>query len=97
MFIRLGYIVRQRYGQILLVILLLIISFFSIRWGQHLISNDNYSPELNPWMSVQRYLESPAWRSYRVLGFASDSEQADMFRSVFFGILDSFLPNALLA
>ena len=97
MFKRLGYIVRQRYGQILLVILLLIISFFSIRWGQHLISNDNYSPELNPWMSVQRYLESPAWRSYRVLGFASDSEQADMFRSVFFGILDSFLPNALLA
>ncbi|HHX99113.1 TPA: hypothetical protein GX533_00275 [Candidatus Dojkabacteria bacterium] len=94
---KLWYIFRQRYGQILLVILLILISFLSIRWGQHLISNDNYSPELNPWMSVQRYLESPAWRSYRVLGFASDSEQADIFRSIFFGISDLFLPNELLA
>lgn len=94
---KLWHIFRKRYGQIVLVLLLILISFLSIRWGKHLISNDNYSPELNPWMSVQRYLQSPAWRGYRVLGFASDSEQADIFRSILFGISDIFLSNSILA
>lgn len=81
---RLWYIFRQRYGQILLLLLLLTISIVSFKSGKFLLSNDNYSPELNPWMSVQRYVESPAWRGYRVLGVPSDSEQADIFRSIIF-------------
>lgn len=94
---KLWYIFRQRYGQILLVVLLLIVCFVSLRSGKYLLSNDNYSPELNPWMSVERYLESPAWRGYRVLGFASDSEQADLFRSIVFGLGDLFLSRWMLA
>lgn len=94
---KLWYLFKQRYGQILLILLLLIISILSIRWGKYLLSNDNYSPELNPLLSVTRYLQNPAWRSYRVLGFASDSEQADIFRSLLFGIGDLFLPKWSLA
>ena len=91
------YFAKQKYGPILLSILLIVICFLSIRWGQYLLSNDNYSPELNPAMSVSRYLESPAWRGYRVLGIPSDSEQADIFRSVLFQILQLFIPKWFLA
>ncbi len=95
-FKKLWYIFRQKYGQILLVLLLLIICIISIRWGYYLLSNDNYSPELNPWLSIQRYLESPAWRGYRVLGVPSDTEQADIFRSIFFFLLKPILPDWIL-
>ncbi len=94
---KIWYFVRQKYGPILLSLLLIVICFLSIRWGQYLLSNDNYSPELNPSMSVSRYLESPAWRGYRVLGTPSDSEQADIFRSVLFQILQLFIPKWFLA
>ena len=75
---------KRNWGYILLSILLLIICIISFVPGKYLLSNDNYSPELNPLLTFQRSLLSPAWRSYRVLGFASDSEQADIFRSIFF-------------
>jgi len=91
------YFVRQKYGPILLSLLLIVICFLSIRWGQYLLSNDNYSPELNPSMSVSRYLESPAWRGYRVLGIPSDSEQADVFRGFLFQIFQLFIPKWFLA
>ncbi len=87
----------ERYPQILLFLILFLISILSIREGMNILSNDNYSPELNPFLSVSRYLQSPAWRGYRVLGFASESEQADIFRSVFFSVLDLFLPRWSLA
>jgi hypothetical protein len=90
-------ILRKKYGQILLAVILLIITAVSLKFGYHLLSNDNYSPELNPSISISRYLESPAWRSYRTLGFASDSEQTDVFRSVIFGFFNTFLPNWSLA
>ena len=83
-FKKLWYIFRQRYGQILLVLLLLVVCVISFKSGKFLLSNDNYSPELNPNLSISRYIESPAWRGYRVLGVPSDSEQADLFRSIFF-------------
>ncbi len=90
-------IFKQKYGQILLGLLLLIVFIVSIKSGKYLLSNDNYSPELNPLMSTERYLQSPAWRGYRVLGFASDSEQADIFRSTMFAIGELFLPKWTLA
>ncbi len=88
--------VKKRYGQILLAVILLTIIGLSIKWGYYLLSNDNYSPELNPRLSISRYLESPAWRSYRTVGFASDSEQADIFRSIFFFLLKPILPGWIL-
>jgi len=87
---------KKKYGQILLILLLIVMSCLSIRWGKYILSNDNYSPELNPTLSVERYLLSPAWRSYRVLGTPSDSEQADIFRSAVFAVFEPLLPNWLL-
>ena len=83
----------NRFGEILLVLILILVSMLSFKEGFFLLSNDNYSPDLNPTLSVSRYIESPAWRGYRVLGFASESEQSDVFRSGFFVVLESFLPN----
>ncbi len=88
---------ERRFPEILLILLLLLICILSIQPGKYLLSNDNYSPELNPTLSVSRYLESPAWRGYRVLGFASESEQADVFRSLFYVVFNLFLPSWLIS
>ena len=82
---------------IVLGIVLLTISILSFVPEKYLLSNDNYSPELNPKLTIFRSLISPAWRSYRVLGFASDSEQADIFRAGLLGFMDLLLPNSSVA
>ncbi len=87
---------EKRFPEILLILLLLLICIISLQPGKYLLSNDNYSPELNPTLSVSRYLQSPAWRGYRVLGFASESEQADIFRSGIYAVFDSFIPSWLI-
>ena len=83
---------KSNWGKILLLILLIAISILSFKTGYSYLSNDNYSPDLNPLLTIQRSMQSPAWRSYRVLGFASESEQADIFRSTLYYVLDIFLP-----
>ena len=89
-------ILKKNLPLILLVLILIVVTVVSIKPGKYILSNDNYSPELNPALSVSRYLESPAWRGYRVLGFASDSEQADIFRSGIFAIFNTFMPTWLV-
>jgi hypothetical protein len=84
---------RRNWGKIILAILLITISILSFKFGYSYLSNDNYSPDLNPLLTTQRSIQSPAWRSYRVLGFASESEQADIFRSSLYYVLDIFLPT----
>lgn len=79
---------KRNWALIILLIILLIVSVLSFTPGKYLLSNDNYSPELNPLLTIWRSLISPAWRGYRVLGFASDSEQADIFRTGILGLLD---------
>ena len=86
-------VLKRNLPLIILVLILIIVTVVSIKPRKYILSNDNYSPELNPALSVSRYLQSPAWRGYRVLGFASDSEQADIFRSIGFSVLDLFLPS----
>lgn len=78
---------KKYWSVILLIIILIVISVLSFVPGKYLLSNDNYSPELNPGLTLLRSIISPAWRSYRVLGFASDSEQADIFRTGLMGLL----------
>jgi hypothetical protein len=83
----------NNWGKLLLALLLVVISVLSFKTGYSYISSDNYSPDLNPLLTIERSIISPAWRSYRVLGFASESEQADVFRSMFYYILDFVLPT----
>jgi hypothetical protein len=78
---------KKYWSLIILVIILIVICALSFVPGKYLLANDNYSPELNPELTTLRSLLSPAWRGYRVLGFASDSEQADIFRTGFMWLL----------
>lgn len=96
-FKRISEFLEKKYPEILLVLILILISLLSIQKGSFILSNDNYSPELNPTLSVSRYLESPAWRGYRVLGFASESEQADVFRASIYSFLNLFTPSWLIS
>jgi len=91
-FSRLNSYAKSRWGQILLAGVLLTIISLNLKPGFLILGNDNFSPELDPKLTLSRSLESPAWRSYRVLGIPSDSEQADFFRTAIFLILSKFLP-----
>ena len=67
------------------------------QWGKVIIGNDNFSPELNPSLSLERIITSPAWREYRVTGVASDSEAADLPRVLIFTVLDLVLPAWMIS
>jgi hypothetical protein len=86
-------LLRRNWGKIVLTVVLLLIAILSFKTGYSYLSNDNYSPDLNPILTIQRSLQSPAWRSYRVLGFASESEQADIFRALLYYVLNIFFPT----
>jgi hypothetical protein len=88
---------KKYWSVIFLIIILIVISVLSFVPGKYLLSNDNYSPELNPGLTILRSIISPAWRSYRVLGFASDSEQADIFRTGLMGLFNIALPSSSVA
>ncbi|MBU1120187.1 hypothetical protein KKA50_03270, partial [Patescibacteria group bacterium] len=88
---------KKYWSVILLIIILIVISVLSFVPGKYLLSNDNYSPELNPGLTILRSIISPAWRSYRVLGFASDSEQADIFRTGLMGLFNIAMPSSSVA
>ncbi len=80
-----------------MIFLLLIIIAVSIKPGKIILGNDNFSPELNPALTLSRSLNSPAFRTYRVLGLPSDSEQADIFRTTLFFFLKPILPTWILS
>lgn len=88
--------VRYNYGYILLLVILITVCILSFKDGFYILSNDNYSPELNTSLTLERSLVSPAWRTYRVLGFQSESEQADIFRTGIFSFMDIFLEKSSL-
>jgi len=83
---------KTHWGKITLTILLFVIVGLAIRPGKFILGNDNYSPELNPTLTLERSLQNPAWRSYRILGVPSDSEQADITRSFLFSSLEPVVP-----
>ncbi len=84
---------KNNWGRIILFIILSVVCILSFSKGKYLLGNDNYSPELNPGLTIERAIESPAWRSYRVLGFGSESEQADVFRAGFYWVAEKILPQ----
>lgn len=84
---------QKNWGKTILFIILLVIIIINFKSGYFILGNDNYTPELNPQLTFNRSIQDPAWRSYRVLGIPSDSEQADIFRSGLFTALSTFLPR----
>jgi hypothetical protein len=88
---------RTHWGDTLLVTLLLFVIFLNVKPGKFILGNDTYAPDLNPGLSITRYLTSPAWRGYRALGVPSDSEQADIVRTVVYYAFSYVLPKWALS
>lgn len=84
---------KDNWGKIALISILLIIICLNIKPGHFILGNDNYSPELDPSLTLRRSIFSPGWRGYRVLGMSSDSEQADIFRTLLFWLADFVFPK----
>ncbi|MBN2100306.1 hypothetical protein JW710_00210 [Candidatus Dojkabacteria bacterium] len=84
---------KNNWQKIFLLLILLAAIGLNINWGKFCISNDNYSPELEPSVTIGRSLISPAWRGYRALGVPSDSEQSDLFRSGMYYAWHILLPK----
>lgn len=84
--------IQNHWGKIALIFILISIIAFNFRPGYFILGNDNYSPELNIGLSLKRSFTNPTWREYRVLGMPSDSEQADIFRSLVFYFLNFLFP-----
>ncbi len=91
-------ILLQTYWHIIYLILILaFIIIVNFKPNAFILGNDNYSPELNPLLTVERSFSSPAWRSYRGLGVPSDSEQADVFRAIGMYFAQFILPRWLVS
>jgi len=88
---------NAHWGKLILALLLFIIIGVTVRPGQFILGNDNYSPEVRPGVTLTRSVINPTWRSYRALGVPSDSEQADIVRSAAFTLLARFIPLWILS
>lgn len=84
--------VVSHWGEIILCCIISIVIIVNFKPGYFILGNDNFSPEINPVLSLERSIMSPGWRAYRAMGIASDSEQADIFRTSIFLILNKFFP-----
>lgn len=62
-----------------------------------IMGNDNFTPELDPKLTVARSFLNPAWRDNRVLGIPSDSEQADGWRSIIFWLGSLVFPTWIVS
>ena len=87
----------HNWSKLILGAVLLWVVLVNFRPGYFILGNDNYSPEVNPTLSLKRYIESPGWRSYRVVGVASDADQADLPRALTFSLLGLVVPWWLLS
>jgi hypothetical protein len=77
--------------------ILTIIIALNLHPGKLVMGNDNFSPELDPSLTISRSFLSPAWRDNRVLGIPSDSEQADVWRSIIFWLGNLVFPTWVLS
>lgn len=90
-------VLRNHWALLICLLLWLVIAVATIQPGKVVIGNDNFSPELDPLLTVSRILHNPAWRTYRALGIPSDSEQADLYRSLVYTVLSPIIPAWLLS
>lgn len=83
---------KQSWPTIILGSLLVYIAITNFHPGKIILGNDNFSPELNPGLTVERSFLNPSWRDNRVLGIPSDSEQADVWRASIFWVSNLVFP-----
>ncbi len=89
--------IHSHFGDIFLFIFITFVVVLNWKSGYFILGNDTYAPEVNPQVSLSRYAQNPAWRSYRGLGVPSDSEQADIVRVSIFAALGTLIPNWALS
>lgn len=82
-------------GLVLLLSILTVISVQTIKPGYYLIGWDNYSSYFNLPTNLFRTFFA-TWRDYRGLGVPSDSEIVDLFRQLFFFVLQPIVSAQLL-
>lgn len=88
---------KKHWPIISISLILVIILGFNFHPGKLVLSNDNFAPELDPRLTIIRSFLNPAWRDNRVLGIPSDSEQADVWRTLIFALGSQFLPTWIIS
>lgn len=84
---------KLHWGEIVLCLIISLVIILNFKPGYLILGNDNFSPEINPSLTLERSIFSPGWRAYRAVGIASDSEQSDIFRTAIFWLLDKAFPS----
>lgn len=88
-------LIIKRPGLCLLALLIFLITVTSIRPGFYILGWDNYSSYFNLPTNLFRTFFA-ALRDYRGLGVPSDAESTDIFRQLFYLLLNPFVPQTLL-
>ena len=88
---------KKHWPIVTISVILAIILGLNFHPGKLVLGNDNFSPELDPKLTVIRSFLNPAWRDNRVLGIPSDSEQADVWRTLIFWLGSQFLPTWIIS
>ncbi|MBI5613367.1 hypothetical protein HY947_00410 [Candidatus Gottesmanbacteria bacterium] len=88
-------LIKDRVGLFVIIVLLLVISIFSLKPGLYLIGWDNYSSYLGGTNSLFRTLFS-TWRGYRGIGVPSDSESVDVARQGLLLLISPFVSEGFL-
>jgi len=88
---------KNNWPVFILLLIVLVATFLNFKPGRLIIGNDNFSPELNPQLTLTRSFANPAWRSYRVLGIPSDSEHADWWRAILYTALSPLVPSWVIS
>jgi|GEM_PF-6449393 len=84
---------KAHWGWFFLLLVTFVICAINFHPGTYIVGNDNFSPEINPEITIERSIFSPAWRDYRGLGLASDTEQSDLFRTIVFAATQLFVTH----
>lgn len=90
-------LLKKHWPIISISIILAIIIGLNFHPGKMILGNDNFSPELDPKLTVIRSFLNPSWRDNRVLGIPSDSEQADVWRTLLFWVGSQLFPTWIIS
>lgn len=92
---RVVHFLKRRPGFTVLTVIILAIIAKTVNFKLYVIGWDNFSSYFNPVTNIFRTFFA-AWREYRGLGAASDSEAVDIFRQLFSLILRPVFPEPIL-